>query len=267
MKNNKSKSENKQSKNLKSGKFKVNELKLYGLNERDIKTILDFQEKLPMLQEESVSWIDGRKLHDQLGVKRDYTTWIKDRISKYEFEDNTDFKVCSPNRGSKKGSGGHNKINYALTLDMAKSLAMVQNNDIGKLTRRYFIAIEKAFKNRIEWNLDRDETIEMFKELRRSLRVFDKELKPTLPKWARNNQYIGEFAMLNEIVIGMSATDFRFKHCLSKTYPIRNKFTEQDLEYVHILEKYDADLIRIQEIFDYNKRKEILIKKFNTMVE
>ena len=33
------------------------------------------------------------------------------------------------------------------------------------------------------------------------------------------------------------------------------------------LEKYDTDLIRIQEMFDYEKRRELLSKKYQTLVE
>lgn len=107
-----------------------------------------------MLQQEDGSWIDARTLHKELKVGKDFTNWIKGRINKYEFIENEDYKFCSPKRAS-KGRGGHNITDYSLTLDMAKELSMVENNKIGRISRKYFIAIDKAFKARRLWNIDR----------------------------------------------------------------------------------------------------------------
>ncbi len=54
--------------------------------------------------------------------------------------------VCSPDLVSKEGQGrgGHNATEYRLTLDMAKELAMVENNERGRQARRYFIECERA---------------------------------------------------------------------------------------------------------------------------
>ena len=38
------------------------------------------------------SWIDARTLHKELGVGKDFTNWVKGRISKYEFTENEDYK-------------------------------------------------------------------------------------------------------------------------------------------------------------------------------
>lgn len=73
------------------------------------------------------AWIDARTLHKELKVGKFFPNWIKDRISKYEFIENEDYKFCSPKRGS-KGRGGHNSTDYFLTLDMAKELSMVKGN-------------------------------------------------------------------------------------------------------------------------------------------
>lgn len=65
----------------------------------------------------------------------------------------------------------------------------------------------------------------------------------------------GEFCLLNEVIIGMSATQYRNKKGLRRSHPIRNTFSEKQLEYVEELERYDADLILVQNIFDYEKEK------------
>ncbi|MBQ9183627.1 MAG: antA/AntB antirepressor family protein [Neisseriaceae bacterium] len=84
---------------------------------------------------------NARELHEFLQVGREFSTWIKDRIKKYGFLENQDF--CSFDNFVKRETGGSVRIDYHITLDMAKELAMVENNAMGRQIRRYFIACEK----------------------------------------------------------------------------------------------------------------------------
>lgn len=90
--------------------------------------------------------VNARDLHLFLQVGRDFTTWIKGRISKYGFAQKLDFeiveKMSSPNSGSSKARQ-QVLVEYHITLDMAKELSMVENNAKGREARRYFIAMEK----------------------------------------------------------------------------------------------------------------------------
>lgn len=73
------------------------------------------------------SWINAKTLHKELKVGKDFTTWIKGRISKYEFVENEDYKLDSPKRVNQNSHGGDRKSKiYSLTLDMAKELSMVE---------------------------------------------------------------------------------------------------------------------------------------------
>ena len=60
-------------------------------------------------------------------VGKVFANWIKDRRNKYEFVENEDFKLTFSKIGKRK-----NVIqkDYSLTLDMAKELSMVENNEI-----------------------------------------------------------------------------------------------------------------------------------------
>ena len=89
-------------------------------------------------------FVDARALHCALEVGRDFSNWIKDRIEKYGFFDGVDFQTCSPELASEK-HGGQNKIDYRLSLSMAKELAMVENNDRGREVRQYLIKVEEAW--------------------------------------------------------------------------------------------------------------------------
>ena len=85
--------------------------------------------------------VSARELHSFLGSKREFATWIKDRIKKYGLVENQDFV-----RFDDFVKTGGRSIEYALTLDCAKELAMVEGSAKGKQARQYFIECEKTLK-------------------------------------------------------------------------------------------------------------------------
>ncbi len=82
--------------------------------------------------------VSARDLHEYLNSQSDFTTWCK-RMFEYGFIENVDYSLIKIGERS-----AHNKIDYALTLDCAKEIAMLQKSDKGKEARQYFIAVEKA---------------------------------------------------------------------------------------------------------------------------
>ncbi|MGZ8256607.1 MAG: antA/AntB antirepressor family protein [Gallionella sp.] len=93
---------------------------------------------------------DARTLHEFLLVGKDFSNWIKGRIKKYGFVEGEDFVIsCSPNLASRNNQGlsnliaGENRLDYHMTINAAKELAMVENNEQGKQARRYFIECER----------------------------------------------------------------------------------------------------------------------------
>lgn len=98
----------------------------------------------------SVQTVNARDLHAFLKVGKDFSTWIKDRIDQYGFTENVDFvkyeDVRSPISGSTK-SRPQTAIEYAISIDMAKELSMVERNEQGKKARQYFIECERRAKD------------------------------------------------------------------------------------------------------------------------
>lgn len=84
--------------------------------------------------------VNARELHEFLENKRQFSDWIKQRISQYGFIEDEDFTV------HKFVNGKATQIDYAITIDMAKELSMVENNEKGKQARKYFIQCEKKIK-------------------------------------------------------------------------------------------------------------------------
>lgn len=90
---------------------------------------------------ETVPTVNARDLHVFLNNGDHFSTWIKMRIAQYNFEENQDFTTFSENTEK-----GRPRLEYALTLDMAKELSMVERNAKGKEARQYFIECERRAK-------------------------------------------------------------------------------------------------------------------------
>ena len=104
-------------------------------------------ELLPIVVQNETTFIDARLLHRKLGSKQEFSNWIKNRISDFGFMENSDFLV-QRKLSNQKGRGGNRKevIDYLLTIDMGKELAMLEKNEVGRQIRRYFIQKEKELR-------------------------------------------------------------------------------------------------------------------------
>lgn len=85
--------------------------------------------------------VDGRELHEFLEVGSRFNDWIRNRVEKYGFIEGEDFRAITKNLVS-----GGQQFDYELSIDMAKELCMVENNDKGRQARKYFIECEKRLK-------------------------------------------------------------------------------------------------------------------------
>lgn len=98
-------------------------------------------EKLIKITEsENGKAVSARELHNFLESKQDFTTWLKARFNKYDFIEGEDYTF------HKIMEGNITKHEYALSIDCAKEIAMVEGNEKGKQARRYFIECEKQLK-------------------------------------------------------------------------------------------------------------------------
>ncbi|HED6174695.1 TPA: antA/AntB antirepressor family protein [Campylobacter coli] len=84
---------------------------------------------------------NAREIFQFLNSLQDYSNWIKNRISHYNFIENQDYII------EIVYTKGRPRKEYYVTLDMAKELCMVENNEKGRQARRYFIECEKRLKN------------------------------------------------------------------------------------------------------------------------
>lgn len=93
------------------------------------------------LGKEKVNTVNARDLHKFLESKQDFSDWIKNLIRDFGFVQAVDFIDHKIMVGDKIA-----KIEYYISLDMAKEISMVQRSTKGKEARQYFIECEKKAK-------------------------------------------------------------------------------------------------------------------------
>ncbi len=115
--------------------------------------------------------VSGRELHKFLEIGTRFDKWFI-RMCEYGFNENDDFirvaQKC-PTLG-----GTQTIIDYAITLDMAKEISMLQRTEKGKQARTYFINCEKKLKEVVKKPLT---TLEQLKLHYLALDEQNKELK------------------------------------------------------------------------------------------
>ena len=98
-------------------------------------------ELIKITEKKGQQLVSARELHEFLEVNSRFNDWIGNRIRKYEFEEGNDYTKILV-----QCIRGQNEYDYAITIDMAKELSMVENNEKGKKARKYFIQCEKKLK-------------------------------------------------------------------------------------------------------------------------
>ncbi len=83
----------------------------------------------------------GSELHTVLGAPSVYREWVKRRLTDIDAVDKEDFEGVEISTPS-----GQTKKDHIIKLDTAKEMAMLERNEKGKRVRRYFIQVEKKYK-------------------------------------------------------------------------------------------------------------------------
>ncbi len=85
----------------------------------------------------------GTELHAVLEVKTPYKDWSIRRLKDCDAMEKEDFEaaqICAPS--------GQTMKEHIIKLDIAKEMAMLERNEKGKQVRRYFIQVEKKYKEK-----------------------------------------------------------------------------------------------------------------------
>ena len=235
-----------------------------------VKAQSQFPELLTLDENENGFVVSSRRLHEQLEVGRYYATWIHGRISKYNFIENVDFTTTwyetktgfvveyngNPNSMTKHGY----TVDYLFTLERAKELCMVENNDNGTLCRRYFILMEKAVKKMSDWVLVREPQKQGYKDMSKAIRDSYKQLH----NGEEPNQfvYINNADMINLALLGYKSKAMKELLEIEYNNPLRDHITLEVNKALYELQQLNESLLNSN--IDFNTRKTIIETRVKT---
>jgi putative anti-repressor protein len=223
--------------------------------------------------------INARDVHRLLRSKRHYSMWIKTRINQAGFIENQDFAIVQslvvdlPKLASKESDcflrnkmgeqketrGGHNRVDYIVTLDMAKHLCLMEKNEIGRAVRQHFIDAERqlrqvaptVYKNTLAKTQARLAAIDHNREMTDAIKA---TLQRT-NKAPKAFYYSREQEMLDSLVLGENVR--RWKKQQGIIGNVRDRFTTEQLNTLKTLQATNTALINLG--MNYYERKGRLI--------
>ena len=107
--------------------------------------------------------INARELFYELRgkeTKTKFADWIKERLIKYSFDENSDY-ICFRNFTKANKYGNKTTKEYYLTIDTSKEICMIENNETGRRIRKYFIETEKRYRAIINTNNNSNQFIDI----------------------------------------------------------------------------------------------------------
>lgn len=109
----------------------------------------DYSKIIRVREESGKQLVSARELYQFIDGKERFTRWME-RMFEYGFVEHADFEAVNIYVQCHNGIGGTNKKDYALTIDCAKQIAMLQRNDKGRQARDYFIQCEKKLQTMVK---------------------------------------------------------------------------------------------------------------------
>jgi len=231
------------------------------------------------INNEKKRFVNARELYEWLGVGRDFSTWIKDRIEKYDFVEDLDYFVAFPQFGEGLTAQKTGKVidvktgkilpkEYVISVDMAKELAMVENSEIGKKVRKYFIRVEGDFKKVMRIAaLDPkiiNQLANKFSETREETKDYRKDFTDCIKNFVAVKKYGTYTDMLYDFLFLERAKEYRKLLELAKKDFTRNYMYEEILLIIGAFEAgLSGEIEKEFKKFGRQLTKEEFVKKFN----
>jgi phage anti-repressor protein len=126
--------------------------------------------ELKIIKRNKIECVSARELHNRLEIETPFRKWFP-RMVEYGFLEKEDY-LCYRTKMSATKNQHTDEIkeieidDYAITIDMAKQICMLQRTEQGKQYRQYFLEIEKLIKEQgtVEYQKERQKSIEVRKE-------------------------------------------------------------------------------------------------------
>ena len=91
--------------------------------------------------------ISARALHEALEIKSHFRDWFR-KMVEYGFEEKVDYRLVAKKIATNNPKNPVAEVkDYAISVEMAKHLCMIQRTEIGMKIRKYFIKVEQEWRD------------------------------------------------------------------------------------------------------------------------
>lgn len=135
-----------------------------------------------IINNDEVNSVTARDLWQALESKQEFTHWVKARLEQAYAVENEDY--ISFDKIIKRETGATKAREYALSLDLAKNIAMLERNEKGNQVRKYFIACEKELRKQIKTPTNMVEALELALEQAKQIDALNEKIEQDKPKVA-----------------------------------------------------------------------------------
>ena len=187
--------------------------------------------------------VSAKELYDFLEINTPFSMWIKRRFFDYGFIEGLDFVTTLL-----ESSGGRPLMDYILSIDTAKEIAMVEKNEKGRQIRKYLIDVENKYKQQL---------------LRDSSKLTRRTLTDIIKDSGENERMRGHaYSNYTKLIYQKLGIEY------TKQKNFRDNLTAEQLKAVESLEKLAEAYLRLG--YDYSQIKsaipEFILKKENELL-
>jgi phage anti-repressor protein len=212
------------------------------------------------------NFVDARELHSTLESKKDFSTWMREKIVQADLIEGKDF---SPKKG--ESTGGRPSIDYQLTMDAAKEICLLQQTQKAKELRRYLIKLDDKVTN---FELLTTEQVGYMMKIVKCLQyitnqkeAFQLHQSSFIVNSQANNPY-AEFALYRNKITGWSKEkiDRAFNEWLLTQCRATSKLTTQS-DKLNAMDVNDAIRIAVMDVLYANGSDSELNDKFANAIK
>lgn len=225
-------------------------------------------ELLKIIERQDKQLVSARELYNFLELeKSNFSRWLKKNITNNDFLiEDEDYVKTDTNVSKDTFSGlvikdevNTDLVDFYLTLDSAKKLAMLSRSKKGEQVRQYFLNCEKVAKKilqqktNIAWQEARKLTKDNYAPMSEALRLQrEEEGKETKPF-----HYSNEASLICKVLTGLTPKKYRELYAVGA---VREALTKEELVWLNRLQSMNTGLIAIGQ--DYNERKSFLTQYY-----
>lgn len=205
-----------------------------------MKSLIPMNEYGLMADTKGLVRVDSRFIAERLG--KDHNHVLRDIRALLNNIDDEQYRLSNFGQSSYINDQGRKQPCFLLTRNAFTLLVMGYNSKEAVDFKRAYIDCFNDMEHKLDaLKGNRD----MHPQLMEAIRMAHENPKPY--------DYSNELDMLNRIVIGMTAKQYRAAHGLAKKEPIRPHLTADELELMDKLQQFDCGFVL--SIPDYHERK------------